>query len=134
MRFSLDNIFGIHEQALKLSAKRAEIIANNLANADTPNYKAKDVDFDSLLQNYKSKGAGTVEKSHAGHVGAPGSSGVMSGLEVMYRVPLQPSADGNTVESAVEQMNYAENAMRYQASIRFLDGRIKGLLSALKGE
>lgn len=134
MRFSIDNIFGIHEPALKLSAKRAELIANNLANADTPNFKAKDINFDSLLKEYKTKGPGSFQNTQPGHMAAPGGVSVTEGIEAQYRVPLQPSADGNTVDSAVEQMNFSENGIRYQVSLRFLDGRIKGLLSALKGE
>ncbi len=120
--------------ALNLRAARQELIASNIANADTPNYKARDIDFASALQGALS---GSTEKlpmtaSTPRHLaGATGTS--VMGAPVQYRTVLQPSADGNTVDMDVERAQFADNALRYEASVRFIDSRIKGLLSAIRG-
>ena len=125
-----DKLLGIHGHALQLRAKRAEILAANMANADTPGYKPRDLDFAKLL-GQQSTPPVRLTTTHAGHLG-PGN-GSMSLAELKYRVPQQASLDGNTVEVETEQSNFSTNAMRYQATLRFLDSRIKGLMTALKG-
>lgn len=134
MRFDLDSYFGVHAQALKIRGRRTEVIASNLANADTPGYKARDVDFKNAL----ARADGTVSSGRVlkttqpGHMSG-GSGGSATGEQLLYRVPLQPSQDGNTVDTQREQAAFAENAIRYQASLEFLGGRIRGLISAIKG-
>ncbi len=122
--------FAVHEEALKLRAQRNEVLSSNIANADTPNYKARDINFADAL-----KGAGegqlSMKKTRAAHQDAWGT--LRGGTRAMYRVPMQPSLDGNTVEADVEQAAFAENAMQYRATLRFLDGKIRTLRLAIKG-
>ena len=125
-----DDVFGIHEQALRLRGRRSEVLAANLANADTPGYKARDFDFQAMLRNEVQKPVRLVA-THTGHI--HGGNSVVTSTQMAYRVPQQASLDGNTVEVEREQSEFSANAMRYQASLRFLDGRIKGLLRAIKG-
>jgi len=132
MAINFEKAFGIHEAALNLKAQRAEVLANNLANADTPNFKARDIDFDKAFKVAVSNQQSGLRRTHANHIDSH-IGGEIPGLS--YRIPLQPdTGDGNSVEAQVEQTKFAENAMQYQASLTFLSGRIKGLLSAIKGE
>lgn len=124
------NAFGIHEQALKLRALRNQMLSSNIANADTPNYKARDFDFASALKGARSSVL-PMTRTHAQH--SPAAQTSRLGADVQYRVPAQPSLDGNTVETDVEQAAFAENAVQYRASLAFLDGRIRTLRYALKG-
>ncbi|MGM0594026.1 MAG: flagellar basal body rod protein FlgB [Pseudomonadota bacterium] len=132
---NLDSALGMHEVALKLRAQRMEILSSNMANADTPNYKARDLDFRAVLSDYQSgngpSSSGGLRTTHARHLGA--NSGGLGG-EALYRNPLQPSVDGNTVDPQVEKSKFMENAMQYQATLSFIDGRVKGLRKAIKGE
>lgn len=134
MGFSIDDALGIHQQALLLRSRRAEVLANNIANADTPNYKARDLDFRAILseEQGKSGDAGQLLVTNANHIRLNDFSSDSDDL--LYRVPLQPSLDGNTVDVQVEQAKYAENAMQYMASLNFVSGNIKGLLTAIRGE
>jgi flagellar basal-body rod protein FlgB len=127
-----DNIFGIHEQALILHGQRIGVLANNLANADTPNYKARDIDFASVLGATGEQAPLAVSITHAGQI-APLEGELPSG-ELKYRNPYQASLDGNTVEMAVEQAAFAENNVRYQASLQFINGRIAELQMAIAGQ
>ena len=121
--------FATHEQALKLRAQRNEVLSSNIANADTPNYKARDIDFSAALK--QAQAAQPVMKTTApGHLQPPGASG---GADVRYRVPTQPTLDGNTVQTDVEQAAFAENAVQYRASLAFLNGAISTLRYAIKG-
>jgi flagellar basal-body rod protein FlgB len=132
MAINFDKAFGIHEFALNLKAERAEVLANNLANADTPNFKARDIDFSKALQLATSNRQSGLVKTNDRHLDSRIGTEI-PGLS--YRIPFQPdTGDGNSVEAQVEQTKFAENAMQYQASLTFLNGRIKGLLSAIKGE
>lgn len=133
MSFSLDKYFGIHQQALSLRSQRNTVLANNLANADTPGFKARDFDFRTVLAQASGQGAGVdqVRVTHNRHLG--GSSGGTDPGALLYRVPLQPAQDENTVESDREQAAFAENAVRYQASLQFLNGRITSMINVLKG-
>ena len=127
---NLDNAFGIHEQALKLRARRSEVLASNLANADTPGYKARDFDFKKMLSNEMTP-AVRMAATHSGHIQS--DSAVVPNANMLYRNPQQPSLDGNTVEVDREQVEFGTNTIQYQASLRFLEGRIKGLKTAIKG-
>ena len=124
------NPFSHHEQALGLRALRSEILSSNIANADTPHYKARDIDFASALR----QAAGNplpLRKTNKLHQSAWTTNRL--GAEVKYRVPMQPTLDGNTVEADVEQALFAENTVRYRASLTFLGGQINGLRYAIKG-
>ena len=130
----LDEMLRFHQTALSLRSSRQELLASNIANADTPNYKARDVDFASALQNAMS---GTATKlpvvtSSAMHLeGNTGST--LFGSPVMYRRPVQPSADGNTVDMDVERAQFADNALRYEASVKFVSDELKDMLAAIQG-
>jgi len=133
MRFNLDKAMGIHEQAMYVRAKRTSILASNIANADTPNYKARDMDFKRILQqSMHGQSADMMRTTHAKHIQV-GPTGELAN-ELLYRSPLQPSIDGNTVDSQIEKAEFSENAIQYQASVHFLGGKIKSLLAAIKGE
>ena len=134
MGFSLDDALGIHQNALLLRSRRAEVLANNIANADTPNYKARDIDFHSILSDAQGMqtDSSALHVTHAKHMHLDDFSSDSETL--MYRVPLQPSLDGNTVDNQVEQAKYAENSMQYLASLNFVSGNLKGLLTAIRGE
>ncbi len=134
MAISLDNVFGVHEQALKLRAQRTELLASNLANADTPGYKAKDIDFEAAMRSATKGGgeeAATMRTTHSGHIQNLSNGGLDSWIK--YRVPHQPALDGNTVETHIEQAAFAKNAVEYQATLQFLGGKSKGLMHAIKG-
>ena len=111
---SIDSLFGIHASALKLREQRMSMLASNIANAATPGYKARDIDFSSALQM-----AGDGQPADAA---------------IRYRVPVQASLDGNTVELTTEQTAFAENALAYRSSLSFLQGRIGNITRALRGE
>jgi len=131
MAISFDNALGIHPQALALREKRNEILAANLANAETPFYKARDLDFKSILNKEMGTRGSDLKTTHKGHMS--GSHSVMGG-QLMYRNPQQASLDGNTVEAHIEQGKFAENSVQYQASLTFLNGKFTGLRSAIRGE
>lgn len=129
MTINIDKALGIHPQALALRERRGELLAANLANADTPGYKAKDLDFQSVFkQNLQLNQP--VERTHANHLPIQQSLAA----HTMYRNPNQASLDGNTVEANVEQAKYAENAVQYQASLQFLNNKLSGLMMALRGQ
>lgn len=125
-----DRIFGPHAAALSLWSQRNELLASNIANADTPGFKARDVDFKSVLRG-ATGGAISVARTDPAHM-AIGASGTMD-TNLLYRIPHQPSLDGNTVEADVEQAEFAKNALRYQASLRFVNGRVSSLRNAITG-
>ncbi|TXR39365.1 flagellar basal body rod protein FlgB [Ectopseudomonas mendocina] len=135
MSINFGRALGIHEQALGFRAQRAEVLANNIANADTPNYKARDLDFASVLaaeSARQQRGPVSLNRTDGRHIPA---NGVISGeAEMPYRIPMQPSLDQNTVDLQIEQSNYAENAVHFQASFTFLNSKFKGLTAALRGE
>jgi flagellar basal-body rod protein FlgB len=130
MAINFDAALGIEPKALAFREKRSEILAANLANADTPNFKARDLDFKSVLQQSLASGA-SLERTQAGHIASPQQ---VLGANVMYRNPYQVSLDGNTVEAHVEQAKYAENAVQYQASLQFINNRFAGLMAAVRGQ
>ena len=136
MAINFDTALGVHADALLLRGKRAEVLANNIANADTPNYKARDFDFAAVLD----KQMGYANEMSSVKV-ATTQAGHMSGFvdpdmaaDLMFTRPIQPSIDGNTVEVQEEMAKYTDNALRYQASFRFLNDKFTGLKNAIKGE
>ncbi|WP_196137286.1 flagellar basal body rod protein FlgB [Aliikangiella sp. G2MR2-5] len=132
MTINFDKAFGIHEQALELRAQRAKVLANNLANADTPNFKAQDIDFTQALKQASEGLSSSLARTHDMHLDSKLGREI-PGLS--YRIPNMPdTGDGNSVDAQVEQAKFAENALQYQTSLKFLNGKIKGLLTALKGE
>jgi flagellar basal-body rod protein FlgB len=124
------NIFGLHEQALLLHGQRMGVIATNLANADTPSYKARDIDFSAVLSHTDASSL-PMQMTQAGHISL--SSDPMGGA-LMYRNPYQASLDGNTVEMPVEQAAYAESNVRYQASLQFINLKIASMQLAINGQ
>lgn len=130
MVINFDNALGIHPKALALRAERSDALAANLANADTPGYKARDIEFSSVLKKTLAAPL-KPERTNPGHL-ALGHE-LLDG-KLMYRVPSQPSLDGNTVETQIEQGKFLENSLQYQASLRFLSGSFAGLITALRGE
>jgi flagellar basal-body rod protein FlgB len=127
-----DSIFGIHERALYAAADRVSVLATNIANVDTPNYKARDYDFAATLAGTTASDGLTLTRTHAGHL--PLATTGSLGADLKYRIPYQPSLDGNTVEAPVEQAKFAENAVRYQTSLDFINRRIAALTTALTGQ
>lgn len=134
MSINFDKALGIHEQSLLFRGQRAAVLANNIANADTPNFKARDLDFASVLQAQQT-GEGrsfSTAQTHSGHLNAESLLDQAAGLR--FRTPLQPAVDGNTVDSQIEQAQYSDNAIRFQASFTFLNSKFSGLMTALRGE
>jgi flagellar basal-body rod protein FlgB len=127
-----DNLLGLHGTALSLHRARIERIASNIANADTPGYRARDIDFEGALRTAagERQGAVTMARTDAGHLGAA-TAGDEPAL--VYRIPLQPAQDGNTVELATENAKFAEAAMRYQATLTFIERRMRTLNTAITG-
>lgn len=130
MKISFANALSLHPQALALRARRTEVLASNLANADTPNYKARDFEVERLLREAEPPVL-PLRLTHANHL-AWAAEPLSDNLR--YRVPYQASLDGNTVEEHIEQAKFAENALRYQASLEFVNGKFASLLLALRGE
>ena len=136
MPLNLDSYLGVDAQALQLQSRRMEVLADNLANVDTPNYKARDIDFKTALAQAGSPGANlpltTTAAGHLGGTSATGDSDQSGALK--YRVPLAPSLDGNTVDAQLEQAAFADNTVRYQATLTFLSAKFKSLLTAITGQ
>ncbi len=130
MAISFENALGIHAQALEVRSSRAEILANNLVNADTPGFKARDIDFKKMLGQTMDQAMAmtTTNGKHLPH------SQLEAADALLYRAPMQPSVDGNTVDTQQEMAAFTKNAMDYQASFQFLNSKFKGLTSAIKGD
>jgi flagellar basal-body rod protein FlgB len=130
----LDKELNFHHQALSLRAARQELLSGNVANADTPNFKAKDIDFASVLHeklslttNLNKVSLNTTSPAHINSA-AQGAFGD----NILYRVPLQPSADGNTVDMDMERTRFADNAIKYDASITFLNTEFRNISLAMQ--
>jgi flagellar basal-body rod protein FlgB len=121
-----DNLFGLHTQALGLWQKRAEVLSGNLANADTPDYLARDVDFRAALTQASGNKL-ALNAPTAGQI----DPNAGAGEQLAYRVPTQPSMDGNTVDTQVEQAQFAGNTVHYQASLSFITAQIHMLRTAI---
>ncbi|SDK05609.1 MULTISPECIES: flagellar basal body rod protein FlgB [Ferrimonas] len=133
MAISFDKALGIHQHTLGVRSKRAEVLANNIANADTPNYKAQDVDFEQALNQAKSGQSGglSMSKTHDKHF----DLGLEPTAGLAYRVPLQPdTGDGNTVDLNVERNNFMQNNLEQQMTLEFLGGKFQGMRKAIRGE
>ncbi len=132
MAINFNAALGVHDDALALRARRAEVLANNIANADTPNYKARDLDFAAVLAGQTGEyelPLAQTESTHQDEFLVPDMA-----ADLLFRTPHQPSVDGNTVELQEEMARYSDNAIRYQASFQFLNSKFKGLVTAIKGE
>jgi len=116
MAINLDAALGIHPQTLDFRVERSKMLAGNLANAETPGYKARDLDFKAVMSQINAGGS------------------VNTQYQESYRIPYQASADQNTVELGKEQARYSQNAMDYQTSLTFLNMKISGLRSAIEGQ
>ncbi len=128
----LDQELAFVQSALDLRARRQELIAANIANADTPNYKARDIDFQTALRSAMGASAGplAMTRTASNHLAGVGGSG--GGGAVQYRTALQPSLDGNTVDSDVERAHFAENAMHYQFLLERARGTFRTMAQALE--
>ena len=132
MPSDMDSYLGIHTQALRVRSQRASLLAANLANADTPNYKARDIDFKHVMQRATAQVPSVrIKRTDPRHLTLPGTA---PSLDIKYRAPQQASLDGNTVDAQVERSQFAENAIHYQAGLRFINGKISGMIKALRGE
>jgi flagellar basal-body rod protein FlgB len=123
MAIHFDKALGVHAQALQLRAERTKVLASNLANETTPGYQARDIDFAASLQRALETAA-----SDSGLLPEGGAS------ELLYRVPNQPSQDGNTVELGVEQAAFSQNASDFQMSLTFINMKLRGLAQAIEGQ
>jgi flagellar basal-body rod protein FlgB len=131
-----DMEYVVYHQALNLRAARQEILASNVANADTPNFKARDMDFSSLLSEKLALKTNTVAQvglktSSPGHIGSD-PAGVLGGNSLLYRVPLQPSADGNTVDMNMERTQFADNSIKYDVIVTLLKDKFDDLSLAIR--
>ena len=125
----IGDYLNLHATALTVRAKRNKVLASNIANAATPNFKARDIDFQALIN--RSEGVSPLRTTDGRHFKV---SMEASGNRMQYRTPVNPARDGNTVEMNVEQMEFSENTMRYQTTLTFLNNKIAGLKSAIRGE
>ncbi|MFT3907065.1 MAG: flagellar basal body rod protein FlgB [Steroidobacteraceae bacterium] len=134
----LDSYLGIHQRALTLASRRTDVLAENLANADTPGYKARDIDFKTVLnatgQAGSAAGKLALTTTSSTHQQLAGASGAQDSVELKYRNPLAPALDGNTVDAQLEQAAFAENSVRYQASLTFLNSKLRALMTAITGQ
>lgn len=138
MALNIDSYLGVHAAALKLREQRTELLARNLANADTPGYRAQDLDFRAAMAaTTEPARPGTLVATQAGHVGKAADPALGAGSTeafLKYRTPLAPSLDGNTVDAQLEQAAFADNAVRYQATLNFLSSKFRSLLTAITGQ
>ena len=131
MKISLENALGVHPAALTLRAERTQVLARNMAHADTPGFKARDLDFADVLARRTETARTQLVRTRPEHFGAPAGAG---SRELKYRTPGMPSADGNTVDMQAEQARFAENNVRFLASLRFLNGKLTGFQNAFRRE
>ena len=130
MPLNIDNVFATHAKSLTLGSQRIQLLAANIANADTPNYLARDIDFKGAMASQIS-GSVRMARTSSRHISPGQTSG--GPATVLYRIPHQPAQDGNTVDSQREKAAIAETSLRYQSSLTFLNMRIRGLKSAITG-
>ncbi len=130
---SLNKLFRFHQDALNVRAFRQQLLASNIANADTPGYKARDIDFAAALRDATSGGAVSAAPLRASNERHLPGAGRDAPAAVLYRSAQQPSIDGNTVDMDVERNRFAENAVHYDANLTFINSQIKLLLAALQG-
>ena len=126
---NFNNALGVHPDAMLLRAKRTEILANNLANSDTPGFKSRDINFQAMLAQETQTGL-AMSGTNSAHI----SGSASRNSDLLFRNPSQPSIDGNTVDTQIEQTLFTRNAMDYNSSFEFLSSRFKGLKSAIRGD
>ena len=131
----IDNFLGVHAQALSVESRRSQLLAANLANSDTPNFKARDVDFKTALASAKEPRGGSLPMrlTQSAHQQASVNANA-NDPTLLYRIPLAPALDGNTVDPQLEQAAFAENAVRYQATLTMLNSRLRSLMTAITGQ
>ncbi|HAT30321.1 MAG TPA: flagellar basal body rod protein FlgB [Janthinobacterium sp.] len=134
----LDDYLRFNEAALNLRSQRQQLLSSNIANADTPNFKARDVDFASALQNAVGRAAGApaapaLATTSPGHLAGNSAGTLADGTPLLYRTPAQGAVDGNTVDMDVERNQFADNAIRYEAGITLINAQIKGMMAAIQG-
>lgn len=127
----MDKLFGLSEKSLILSEERANILSSNLVNSSTPNYKAKDIDFNKLMQSASMESSASLDVTSPGHIKS--SSSQIAGAQIQYRVPMQFSMDGNTVDPEIERKNFLQNSMKYQVSLTFIKNKTDQIMKAIKG-
>lgn len=136
MAISFEKAFGVHQYTMQVRNTRAEVLAGNLANADTPGFKARDLDFNEAFikeANIKTKPLGKMVKTNEKHLDLDSLGSDKTNLTLKYRLPYQPdTGNGNTVEVSTERMKYVDNTLEYQATLTFLNSRINKLKSALR--
>ena len=126
----IDKDFALHERALRFRSQRMEVLSSNIANADTPNFKARDIDFRQVMKTVRTDALTTTQPQHYElEGGVPPDQAALK-----YRIPFNTSFDGNTVELNVEQAQFGKASADYQATLNFLESRVSGLRRALKGE
>ena len=126
---SIGDHLKFHASALQLRSRRNDILASNIANAATPNFKARDLNYEQQIRQVDGSGPLTATNSEHFNVAVKNPHQTL-----FYRQPINPSMDGNTVELSVEQLEFSENSVRYQTSLEFLNNRIAGLMTAIRGE
>jgi flagellar basal-body rod protein FlgB len=133
----LDEALQFHQTALRLRSERQQVLASNIANADTPNYKARDIDFNSALKQAMAPGSaatdGALVKTSPNHLSGKAAT-TASGAPLLYSTAAQGSVDGNTVDMDAERAKFADNALRYEAGVTFAGGQLKKLLAAVQGQ
>ena len=133
MAINFEKALGIHQHTVGVRSRRTEVLAGNIANADTPGYKARDIDFKAALQNAQSRTGVFLDRTNEGHKSSQSFSMAQSGA--LYRTGNQPdTGDGNTVDTEVERNLFMKNSMEYQASLDFLNSKISSLRKAIKGQ
>ena len=131
-----NDVLAFHQTALALRAQRQQILASNIANADTPNYKARDIDFAKTLQNALSGSDGSsvgLSKTASAHLDSSRVAAIIGGSPLLYRTTQQGNVDGNTVDMDVERNQFADNALRYEAGVTIIGAHIKTMLAAVQG-
>lgn len=134
MAISIDKQLGVYQHALQLRSMRANVLANNIANADTPGFKARDIDFQAMLQQRMGEAPanGSLGVTDNQHINLVSDQSTITGLK--YRNATNPSIDGNSVDSQREKTEFMRNTMEFQTAFEFLNGKIKSMISAIRGE
>lgn len=134
MAISFDKAFGVHDDALTLRSERANVLANNIANADTPGYQARDLDFHQVLKSMSGQKGGSLPLTSTSNSHANGLLNADSINGLQYRATDQPSIDGNTVDLQKERTEFTRNTMEFNTSFTFVNSKIRGLMNAIRGE
>jgi flagellar basal-body rod protein FlgB len=130
MAINLDKLMGFHQKAMQVRTQRMEVIAGNLANANTPGYKARDIDFKQAMKSAQQSSGQNLARTHDNHI----KGSIQGSGELKFRMPDQPdTGDGNTVDVQIERNTFLDNGLRYQAGMEFLNGKISGMKKAIKG-